>query len=297
MKKNHRILALLLAVLMIVSTALIVVQAETEDGLTFSGRKAEVIGKLYAETPYYVLVRHRQLGASHYAYTEALAEDLGRNNQEPEGAEAVFNPASELVLITIVDNGDGTYKTVEEQLLNSTKGVIRDPDVSTDGERVLFSWKKESTDDYHLYEMTLATREIKQLTFGSGAADIEGKYLSDGSIVFNSTRDIQSVDCWKTPVSNLYKMNGDGTEILRLGYDQVHTTYPTVTTDCIIIYTRCDYNDITKMWIQGVFQMFEDGTNQTELYGNNSNYPTTLLHTREIPGDPGMYISIASGHH
>jgi len=296
MKKTYRILALLLAVLMIVSTALIVVQA-AEDGLTFTGRKAEVIGKLYAETPYYVLVRHRQLGASHYAYTEALAEDLGRNNQEPEGAEAVFNAASELVLITIIDNGDGSYKTVEEQLLESTKGVIRDPDVSTDGERILFSWKQDTKDDYHLYEMTLANREIKQLTFGSGAADIEGKYLSDGSIVFNSTRDIQSVDCWKTPVSNLYKMNGDGTEILRLGYDQVHTTYPTVTSDGRIIYTRWDYNDRTQMWIQGVFQMFEDGTNQTELYGNNSNYPTTLLHTREIPGDPGMYISIASGHH
>jgi len=295
MKKNNRILALLLAVLMIVSTVLIVVQAE--DGLTFSGRKAEVIGKLYAETPYYVLVRHRQLGASHYAYTEALAEDLGRNNQDPEGSEAVFNPASELVLVTIVDNGDGTYKTVEEQLLNSTKGVIRDPDVSADGTRILFSWKKENVDDYHLYEMTLATREIKQLTFGSGVADIEGKYLSDGSIVFSSTRDIQSVDCWKTPVSNLYKMNGDGTEILRLGYDQVHTTYPTVTSDGRVIYTRWDYNDRTQMWIQGVFQMFEDGTNQTELYGNNSNYPTTLLHTREIPGESGMYLSIASGHH
>ncbi|MBQ8187075.1 MAG: hypothetical protein IJ037_09450 [Clostridia bacterium] len=299
MKKTYRILSLLLAVLMICSTALIIVQAAegTTEGLTFSGRKAEAVGKLYEETPYYVLVRHRQLGASHYAYTEALAEDLGSSNQDPEGSEAVFNPGSELVLVTIVDNGDGTYKTVEEQLLNSQKGVIRDPDVSTDGERILFSWKQSSVDDYHLYEMTLATREIKQLTFGSGAADIEGKYLSDGSIVFSSTRDIQSVDCWKTPVSNLYKMNGDGTEILRLGYDQVHTTYPTVTSDGRIIYTRWDYNDRTQMWIQGVFQMFEDGTNQTELYGNNSNYPTTLMHTREIPGESGMYLSIASGHH
>jgi Tol biopolymer transport system component len=177
MKKTYRILSFLLAVLMILSTAMIIVNAadgKTRDGLEFSSRQAQVIGKLYEKTPYYVLVRQRQLGASHYAYTEALAEDYGRDNQEPEGREAVFNPGSEMVLVTIIDNGDGTYKTVEEVLLESQKGVIRDPDVSTDGERILFSWKKASNDDYHIYEMTLATREIKQLTFGSGAADIEG---------------------------------------------------------------------------------------------------------------------------
>ncbi|MGN1409993.1 MAG: hypothetical protein ACI4XJ_07430 [Eubacteriales bacterium] len=300
MKKSYKILTLILAVIMICSTFLAVVYAESgkaEDAMTFDGKKAEVIAKLYEETPYYVVVRHRQLGASHYAYTEALAEDLGRNNQDPEGSEAVFNPGSEMVLVTVIKNEDGTYRTVEEKLLESKKGVIRDPDVSADGERILFSWKQSSVDDYHLYEMTLATRTITQLTFGSGAADIEGKYLSDGSIVFNSTRDIQTVDCWKTPVSNLYKCNADGSEILRLGYDQVHTTYPTVTSDGRIIYTRWDYNDRTQMWIQAVFQMFEDGTNQTELYGNNSNFPTTLMHTREIPGESGVYLSIASGHH
>lgn len=255
-----------------------------------------VIGKLYEATPYYALVRHRQLGASHYAYTEALAEDLGRDNADPEGREAVFNPASELVLVTIVKDGSG-YATVEDVLLESKKGVIRDPDVSPDGTRILFSWKKQSADDYHLYEMDISTREIKQLTFGSGIADTEGKYLSDGSIIFNSSRDIQSVDCWKTPVSNLYKCNSDGGDIIRLGYDQVHTTYPTVSDDGRIIYTRWDYNDRTQMWIQSVFQMFEDGTNQTELYGNNSDFPTSLLHTRKVPGANSLYISVASGHH
>lgn len=297
MKKKYKILSFILTIMMVCSTVLAVVHAESEDGMLFNGKDAEVIAKLYKETPYYVVVRHRQLGASHYAYTEALAEDLGRDNQDPEGSEAVFNPGSELVLVTIVQNTDGSYKTVEESLLESKKGVIRDPDVSPDGERILFSWKQSSADDYHLYELTLATREIKQLTFGSGVADTEGKYLSDGTIVFSSTRDIQSVDCWKVPISNLYKCNADGTEILRLGYDQVHTTYPTVTSDGRILYTRWDYNDRTQMWIQSVFQMFEDGTNQTELYGNNSNFPTTLMHTREIPGEPGVYLSIASGHH
>ena len=307
MKKLGKILSLLLVFAMLGGAA-VIFASEAGITLTLSGnaeqvmtyeagnKKTDVIARIYEETPYYIVVRHKQLGASHYAYTEALAEDLGSDNRDPEGREAVFNPGSEMILVTIVKDGD-TYKTYEDVLIESKKGVLRDPDVSADGTRVLFSWKQSSTDDYHLYEMILATREVKQLTFGSGAADIEPKYLSDGSILFNSTRDIQVVDCWKTPVSNMYKCNADGSEILRLGYDQVHTTYPTVTSDGRIIYTRWDYNDRTQMWVQGVFQMFEDGTNQTELYGNNSDFPTTLMHTREIPGTTGKYLSIASGHH
>lgn len=307
MKKLARILSLVLASLLICGTVAILA---SENGVTLSlsgaaeqldtyaagAAETDVIAMLYAETPYYVVVRHKQLGASHYAYTEALAEDLGSDNNDPEGREAVFNPGSELVLVSIVKEGDD-YVTYEDVLLESKKGVIRDPDVSADGARVLFSWKQYSADDYHLYEMTLSTRELTQLTFGSGVADIEPKYLSDGSILFNSTRDIQVVDCWKTPVSNMYKCNADGTDIIRLGYDQVHTTYPTVTSDGRIVYTRWDYNDRTQMWIQSVFQMFEDGTNQTEVYGNNSDFPTSLLHTREVGGTAGLYISIASGHH
>ncbi len=309
MKKTIRILSLLLTLTLLCGVFAVFAQGEdtsvtvslsgeAEKTATFDAgnKKTDVIARIYEETPYYVVIRHRQLGASHYAYTEALAEDLGSDNKDPEGREAIFNPGSEMVLVSIVKEGDD-YSVYEDLLIESKKGVLRDPDVSPDGTKILFSWKQSSTDDYHLYEMTVATREIKQLTFGSGAADIEPKYLSDGTIVFNSTRDIQVVDCWKTPVSNLYKCNADGTEILRLGYDQVHTTYPTVTADGRVIYTRWDYNDRTQMWVQGVFQMFEDGTNQTELYGNNSDFPTSLLHTREIPGTSGKYISVASGHH
>jgi hypothetical protein len=39
-----------------------------------------------------------------------------------------------------------------------------------------------------------------------------------------------------------------------------------------------------------------DGTGQTEYYGNNSWFPTTILHARGIP-DSNKVIAIASGHH
>ncbi len=244
----------------------------------------------------FVVVKHKALGGSHYAYTEGLFEESTGEAASGVGTESNFAGGSQLVLLTLAQDGDRVKKT-EKVLLNSTAGCIRDPDVSADGKRVIFSWKEKKNDDFHIYEMELETGKYKQLTFGSGVADFECIYLPNGDILFSSSRAIQTVDCWKTPVSNIYKMSADGSNIVRLGYDQVHTTTPSLTEDGRVIYTRWDYNDRTQMYIQGMFQMNPDGTNQTELYGNNSNFPTTLLHTRQVPGEASLYISIATGHH
>ena len=270
---------------------------EVKGKLTQTIKKTEantgLLQTMIDATPYYIVVRHKHMGGSHYAYTDALAET---HSSDDRYSEYNFYPGSSMVLLTVVDKGENV-EVYEYNLLTSNAGVIRDPDVSSDGKKVIFSYKKSTTDDFHIYEMEIATKEMTQLTFGSGKSDIEPKYLPNGKIVFNSNRCVQTVDCWITPVQNLYVMDADGKNTIRVGYDQVHTTYPTVTSDGRVIYTRWDYNDRTQMWVQGVFQMFQDGSNQTELYGNNSNFPTTLLHTREIPGSAGKYISIASGHH
>ena len=268
---------------------------EAEAATTDTIQSDALLDELMNNYTSFILVRHRSLGASHYAYTEGLSDEL-ENPGAPDGIESNFYPGSQLVRIDLEKDG-GNVRRTETVLIESNDGVIRDPDVSADGTKALFSWKKSRADDFHLYEYDLRTGETKQLTFGSGIADFEPKYLANGKIVFSSSRIIQTIDCWKTPVSNIFICDGDGSNITRLGQDQVHTTYPTVTSDGRVIYTRWDYNDRTQMFVQGLFQMFPDGTNQTELFGNNSNFPTTLMHTREIPGTSDKYISIASGHH
>ncbi len=302
--KSLKIVVSALSVLLIVMTVVLTSfsfsvsadnESEVKGTLTETIKKTkdntELLKTMTDTTPYYIVVRHKHMGGSHYAYTDALYEHMDDLYREYN-----FFAGSSMVLLTMVDKGE-TVEVYEYTLLNSNSGVIRDPDVSADGKKVIFSYKKSTNDDYHIYEMDIATKEMTQLTFGAGKSDVEPKYLPNGKIVFNSNRCVQTVDCWITPVQNLYIMDADGKNAIRVGYDQVHTTYPTVTSDGRVIFTRWDYNDRTQMWVQGVFQMFQDGTNQTELYGNNSNFPTTLLHTREIPGAPGKYISIVSGHH
>ena len=246
-------------------------------------RRTQRLALLLKETPEVVFVKHYTLGGSHYAYTEG---------QSDAQAERHFNPGSALCLLRY----DGSDVS-EETLLADPGGVIRDPDVSYDGRRILFAWKKsDREDDYHLYEMDVETRKVRQLTFGLGVADYEGIYLPGGDIIFNSTRCVQIVDCWWTEVSNLYRCNGDGGAIRRLTFDQVHDNLPTVTEDNRILYTRWEYNDRGQIYPQPLMQMNPDGTNQSDFYGGNSWFPTTILHARGIPGTQKA-IAVAAGHH
>ncbi|MDP6636885.1 MAG: hypothetical protein QGG42_18450 [Phycisphaerae bacterium] len=248
-----------------------------------AARRAARLKSLNATTRRIVFTKHYNMGASHYAYTEGLSDAQ---------AERHFIPGTALCVLEI----DGTQTKVTT-LIDDSNGVIRDPDVSYDGKRILFSWKKsDRKDDYHLYEMDVATKKIRQLTSGLGHADYEGVYLPNGNILFNSTRCVQTVDCWWTEVSNFYIVDKDGKLMRRVGFDQVHTNYPQVLADGRVIYTRWDYNDRGQLYPQPLYQMNIDGTAQTEYYGNNSWFPTTIGHARGIPGSDKI-LAIATGHH
>lgn len=244
-------------------------------------RRQVRLRNLRRQYPQWIFTKHYTMGGSHYAYTE---------RQSDAQNERHFWPGAALCRL---DLETGQVHT----LLEDRDGVLRDPDVSWDGRHVLFAWKKsDREDDYHLYEIAVADGSVKQITHGLGFADYEGAYLPNDDIVFNSTRCVQTVDCWWTEVSNLYTCDRQGRYLRRLAFDQVHDNFPTVMPDGRVIYTRWEYSDRGQLFVQGLFQMNADGTNQAEFYGNNSWFPTSLLHARGIPGTQKV-VATFSGHH
>lgn len=246
-------------------------------------RREQRLRALATKCPAFVFTQHFNMGGSHYAFTEGLSDAQ---------SERHFIPGSALCLLELKD-----ATPVVRTLLKDSEGVIRDPDVSHDGKRVLFAWKKsDRLDDYHLHELDLTSGKVRQVTSGLGFADFEGVYLPGGDLLFNSSRCVQAVDCFFTEVSNLYTCDPNGRFLRRLGFDQVHTNYPTVTEAGQVLYTRWEYNDRGQIYTQALFQMNAGGTGQTEYYGNNSYFPTAILHARQIPGAQKV-LAIAAGHH
>ena len=203
-------------------------------------RRTARLQTLLKKWPRIVFTKHYDLGGSHYAYTEGQSDAQN---------ERVFVPGASLCLLTLSEpvsppsKGTVPFSSTRKlgqspcsglfgqvrTLVDDPGGVLRDPDVSYDGKKVLFAWKKSlDKDDYHLYEFDAATGRVRQLTSGLGFADYEGIYAPNGQIIFSSTRCVQTVDCWWTEVSNLYTCDRDGRFLRRLGFDQVHTNFPTV---------------------------------------------------------------------
>lgn len=246
-------------------------------------RREKRLASFASNRPEVIFTKFHTLRPSFFAYTEGLSDAR---------AECNFYPGSELALLKM----NGIWAE-ERTLLSDPNGVFRDPDVHFDGKHVLFSWKKSAKgDDFHLYEMEMSSQKVKQLTSGLGFADIEPIYLPDGNILFNSTRSGSSVDCWTVEVSNLYLCNREGCYTRQVGFDQVHTPNPTLLDDGRVVYTRWEYNDRGQVFMQPLFQMNPDGTGQTEYYGANSFFPTTVTHVRQIPGTRKVMATIL-GHH
>ncbi|MDR0871439.1 MAG: hypothetical protein LBN39_11670 [Planctomycetaceae bacterium] len=236
--------------------------------------------------PVIVYTKHDILGGSHYSYTESPTDAQFRDR--------LIAPGASLISLSIGEDG-----TLSEKVLVKApeRGTLRDPDVSFDGKTIAFSMRNDvNTDDYHLYDYDTETGKVRQLTFGNGFADIEPCYLPDGNILFPSTRCMQIVDCWWTDVVNLYCCDKDGRFLRRIGFDQVHTNYPKVLPDGRITYTRWDYNDRGQIFPHGLFMMNYDGTGQIEYHGNNSFFPTSILHARGVPNS-NKVVAVASGHH
>ncbi|MDO5554522.1 MAG: hypothetical protein Q4G68_12255 [Planctomycetia bacterium] len=243
---------------------------------------------LLAETRQIIYTKHCLLsGPVHYAWTDEVTD------QQYTERIADFRPGAQLCRLTL--NEDGTARN--EILLQKPDGMIRDPNLSWDASEVVFSARENYTDDdFHLYIMNLNDLSVRQVTSGKAVSDVEPAFLPNGDLVFQSTRCVQLTDCWRQTVSNIYTCTADGKKLHRLCFDQVHTNYPQILDDGRVLYTRWEYNDRGQIYPQPLFTMNPDGSAQTALYGENSWFPTSILHARGVPGSAKV-VGIASGHH
>jgi len=191
-------------------------------------------------------------------------------------------------------------------LLVDPRGGVRDPQVSYDGKRILFSYRPGDTENYHLYELALEEsgsdegeavpggRRMKQLTSGP-FDDIEPAYLPDGGIVFVSSRCKRWVNCWLTQVAVLHRCDADGTNIRALSSNNEHDNTPWPLPDGRILYTRWEYVDRSQVHFHHLWAANPDGTAQMIWFGN-LHPGITMIDAKPIPGTGKIVASFSPGH-
>ena len=179
-------------------------------------------------------------------------------------------------------------------LLDDPRGGVRDPQVHYDGTKILFSYRKGGTEQYHLYEMNADGTGLRQLTDGL-YDDIEPTYLPDGDIVFVSTRCKRWVNCWLTQVAIMYRCDANGQNIRPISSNNEQDNTPWPLPDGRLLYTRWEYVDRSQVHYHHLWAANPDGTAQMTWYGN-LHPGTVMIDAKPIPGSDKVVASFSPGH-
>jgi hypothetical protein len=229
-----------------------------------------------------VFVARQQYPPDHHN-TETMFQTGEINTEKFQGGSA----------IRAIDFANG--RTVRT-LLDVPQGVARDIDVHFDGERLVFSMRRNAADDYHVYEMNADGSGLRQLTFGAGISDIDPIYLPDDRVLFTSSREPKYCMCNRHIMCNLFTMDADGANIQQIGHSTLFEGHPSLLPDGRVLYDRWEYVDRNFGDAQGAWICNPDGTNHAIYWGNNTNSPGAVLDNRAIPGT-GLFISTFSSCH
>ncbi len=246
------------------------------------------------------------------------------NGQAPDPVVIDFPIAYIKAPLPLDDNGDLVQTDVREQItfdfgadlyvkdraspsslaINVTGDLmqglaaIRDVEMAFDGSAVIFSMRgpvdlnlaidDENQPTWNIWEYTFDTGALRRVIVGDvtaeGGHDIAPHYLSDGRIIYSSTRQRRSkailVDEIKPQFAAqdedvnedaflLHVMDADGDNIEQVSFNQSHDLDPAVLSNGQVIFSRWDHagqNDAVNL-----YRMNPDGSQLELLYGQNSH--------------------------
>jgi len=179
-------------------------------------------------------------------------------------------------------------------LIDDPEGGVRDPQISYDGTKVLFAYRKGGAENYHLYEIDVSGAHLKQLTDGP-YDDFEPTYVPGGDIVFVSTRCKRWVNCWLTQVAIMHRCKPDGSNIHAISSNSEQDNTPWPLSDGRLLYTRWEYVDRSQVDYHHLWAANPDGTGQMIYYGN-LHPGTVMIDAKPIPNSHKVIAVFSPGH-
>jgi hypothetical protein len=205
-------------------------------------------------------------------------------------------------------------------------GIFDSCDVSFDGRRVVFGYRRPKQEGFRIYEVGVDGKGLRQVvlppadedrrlamhgrtSYGDGfyglmgyqfwTDDVHPCYLPDGGFCFASTRCEHGVLC--TPnhylaCTTLFRCDADGSNLRPISQGALSEFTPTMMEDGRILYNRWEYVYKGIAAVQPLWVMRPDGSGSEEFYGDNVANPGVLWQARQIPGHPRLAVCIGCGH-
>ncbi len=231
-------------------------------------RDALVTGNpLLTDQPILFVTRKQYKPDHHNTETFFQTGEINTGSYDTEGA------------FKLLDVKTGTVKTL---FAPGTNATVRDPDISFDARRILFSMRKNKDDNYHLYAMDADGTGVRQLTAAPGVTDLDPIWLPDGDVLFSATREPKYCMCNRHVMCNLYRMEADGANIHQIGKSTLFEGHASLMPDGRVLYDRWEYVDRNFGDAQGLWVCNQDGTGHALYWGNNTTSPGGVIDARAL---------------
>lgn len=192
-----------------------------------------------------------------------------------------------------LDVKTGAVRVIVPELPGRT---IRDPELDYDGRRIVFSMREGRDADYKIWTVNADGSGLRRLTSAPGVADIDPVWLPDGGIVFSSTREPKYCMCNRHIMCNLYRMEGDGANIIQIGKSTLFEGHSALLPDGRVLYDRWEYVDRNFGDAQGLWVCNPDGTGHAIYWGNNTTSPGAVLNARPLDGGSRVIAVFGACH-
>jgi len=189
-----------------------------------------------------------------------------------------------------------TPEVEPETIFETTEGFIFNMNPSSEGDRLVFTYKERRDLPFHIWEIKTDGSGLRQITKGN-FHDHSPVYYGDGRIVFCSSRVESFSLCQNFLACALYICDSDGTNIRRIDHTTLCTISPTILPNGSILCTRWEYQDKNIFGWQGLWTIHPNGRNLQLYHGNTFRVPNSVYGARPIPGTSKAVCVWAAHHH
>ena len=212
-------------------------------------------------------------------------------------AEANRGISSRLIRISALTADTPKVETV----FDSPNATISGVDLNWDANRICYVRKDPAdANRLKLWTATLDGQAPHAVSPAGVDYDIaDGCFLPNGDFIVTATAAEQGLPCesGRLAMTNTYRLAPKTGAMKRLTFDQDTNWAPTITEDGQVMYVRWEYCDLAHFFSRIVMTMRPDGTRQLAYFGSNGFWPNHYADPKPIPGQPGRFVSVVTGHH